>query len=708
MATPMLRARRNGSVEPQSGESDLARHRRRAAMRLLGAERAEEIFPVLLEEILALGFARALVAEVDFESATIRPVASLNCPRPLQDFFRVSLWSDTSVVTALHEFTPATIAYGRQKKLYIHPLIYNNRRPCWEAERDHRSADCLAVLNQNHTRRLSLNEQVCQVCEMRSYAALVAVEVPARGMEREMMELRSVAELANRYLARLFKVEHYFNRMRDMETTIAQLNTVMQSMPDPVILTDAQHRVLLQNRAAARFFKLPEEVTEGLAHAVELNNLLFSAALSSMAVSDAESSRDLTLVDAIEGDEVLFEAVCAPTLTREGVRVGMVTVMRDVTDLRRADEELRSNYDRIRNAEEVVRQDRDRLNLIVENVGDPIAVCDSNAKFVLLDPLARELFGAEEEDAVRTPEQMKNLARFEAYVTTFTYAFSHKESAPLRLFNSTLQTEVDYDARSGKIYDERGQVSYTVTVLRDFTALRKLEQLKMERRILEIEKFAATGRLAGTIAHEINNPMEAIKNSIYLMGSMVEPHGQPIYDILKKETERVARITRQMLGLYRHSEQVTNVDINSLVEDTLALFSRQLERAGVRVETSMKPMPPVLGSADQFRQILSNLIVNARDSMPEGGRLRIRTRHVSRPDSVHGTIRITIADSGVGIPPSSIATIFEPFYTTKGERGTGLGLWIVKGILENHSGKIRVRSKVSEGTVFRIELPIVR
>ena len=706
MASPMMRARQPGT----SGDSVKPTfNRRRAALRLLAAERAEEIFPVLLEEIIALGFARAIMAEVDFETGELRPVASLNCPRSFQDKFRLSLWADNPVVRVLHSMEPAVIPNGKNpdKKLYVHPLVYSNKQPCWEAEREHRP-DCLAVLNNARARRLHLNEQVCGVCDMRAFTALALVEVPARGMEREQTELAALIEMGNRYLSRLFKVEHYYNRMRDMETTIAQMNTVMQSMPDPVILTDAQHRVIMQNRAAARFFKLPDEISEGLVHAVELNNLLFSAALSSMAVSDAESSRDLTLVDAIEGEEVLFEAVCAPTLSRDGVRLGMVTVMRDVTDLRRADEELRANYERLRAAEEVVRQDRDRLNLIVENVGDPIAVCDSNAKFVLVDPLANELFGSDDPGA-RDANQMKNLAKFDAYITAFTFAFSHKESAPLRLYNPTSQTEIEYDARSGKIYDERGQVSYTVTVLRDFTALRKLEQLRMERRMLEMEKFAATGRLAGTIAHEINNPMEAIKNAIFLLEASVKPEAGPIYDILKKETERVARIVRQMLGLYRHSEQVGTVDINGLVDETLQLFSRQLERSSVKVNAELSELPPIVGSSDQLRQVVSNLVVNARDSMPDtGGRLYVRTRHIPAPDGVHGKIHLIVADTGYGIPEQSIATIFEPFFSTKGEKGTGLGLWIVKGILENHSGKIRVRSRVGKGTVFKIDLPVVR
>ncbi len=147
--------------------------------------------------------------------------------------------------------------------------------------------------------------------------------------------------------------------------------------------------------------------------------------------------------------------------------------------------------------------------------------------------------------------------------------------------------EVEYDARSGKIYDERGLVAYTVTVLRDLTAVRRLEQLKMERRMLEMEKFAAAGRLAGTIAHEVNNPMEAIKNCIFLLTDQIKPEAGPVYEILKAETERVARIVRQMLGLYRNTEQVGNFDVNSVVEDTLLLFARQLDRAGVRVEKEL-------------------------------------------------------------------------------------------------------------------------
>jgi signal transduction histidine kinase len=212
--------------------------------------------------------------------------------------------------------------------------------------------------------------------------------------------------------------------------------------------------------------------------------------------------------------------------------------------------------------------------------------------------------------------------------------------------------------------------------------------------------------LAGTIAHEINNPIEAIKNCIFLLSDQIKPEAAPIYEILKVETERVARIVRQMLGLYRNTEQVGNVDVNSVIEDTLLLFTRQLDRAGVRVEKKLNPLPPAVGSADQIRQVLSNLVVNARDSMAQGGVLQIRT-HVMQRNSLGEAIRIVVADTGSGIPENLQDTMFEPFVTTKEGRGTGLGLWIVKGIVENHGGKLRVRSKVGKGTVFGIVLPAV-
>src|ERR1051326_4085715 len=259
MASPDMR-RLPSEVTPI--RDDQARMvRSRAAMRLLSAERSEEIFPVLLEEIVALGFARAMVLAVDFESSEVKPNAALNCANTLLKAAHTSLWAvDNPVVAALHAATPSIVPNPpfAQGPWYCHPIVYRNRNLCWEAERDRRS-DCLAVLNDRGRRKLHLQDQVCATCDMRSYAAVVLVDLKRGYVERHLRECAALVDLSNRYLSRLFKVEHYYNRMRDMDTTISQMETVMQSMADPVILTDTHYRVITQNRAAEKFFKTRSE-----------------------------------------------------------------------------------------------------------------------------------------------------------------------------------------------------------------------------------------------------------------------------------------------------------------------------------------------------------------------------------------------------------------------------------------------------------------
>jgi signal transduction histidine kinase len=701
MATPQLRPKSKVFVSRDSVSES-------AALRLLSAERPEEIFPILLEEIVKLGFSRAMILEVDFETGEVKPTASLNCDNSYLAKFRTSLWaSENPIVSALQNPNPGILPHDAISggPIYAYPMIYRSSTRCWEAERERRQ-DCLAIQNSRITRKLQFEDQVCAACGMQAYATLVLAQLHKNTSEAHLEQLRALAARANGYLSRLFKVEHYYNRMRDMEVTIARLQAVMQSMADPVILTDSQHRVITQNKAAERFFRVPEGVSEGGKRAVELNNLLFSAALSSMVVSASGASRDLTLVDVMEGEEVLFEAVSAPTFSKETVRTGMVTVMRDVTDLRRADEEVRANLEKLRTAEEIVSQDRDRLNLVIENVGDPIIVADNSTKIVLLDPMAKDLFGSAETS--KDPQVVKNQAKLDAYLNSFTFSFSDKENRTLYLHNPTSRTDTEYAARSGKIYDARGQVAYTVTVLRDFSAWKKLEQLQLERRMLEMEKFAATGRLAGTIAHEINNPLEAMKNAIHLLTGKLDPQLTPIFEVLRTENDRVTRIVRQMLGLYRYTAPLGNFDLNNVVEDTLALFARPLEKSGVEIQKNLGKLPPIKGSADQFRQLLSNLVVNAKDSMKSGGKLIIQTSEIRAMDGLHSSLRLVVADAGAGIPRELQKSMFEPFISTKGEKGTGLGLWIVKGIVENHGGRIRVRSTVGKGTVFKLTFPIVR
>ena len=707
---PARRKNKRRFERPAVTRNGLGSLRAPAELRLLQAERSEEVYPILLEEIVKLGYERTFVLATDFETGEVVPTASVNCSAAYLQRFRSSLFAaGNRIVDVLHGQKPETVSDSslHHRSLYCHPIVFNNVRPCWEAQRERRSPSCLAVDNAYLKRKLRIDQQVCSACQMRAYAGVVAVELPKR--EPDVVRLRNLINLANRYLSKLFKVEHYYNSMTDMELNISQLQTVMQSMTDPMILTDSHYRVIVQNKAAERFFRVPDSnVSEGFVRAVELNTLLFSAALSSMTVSGEEQqSRDLTLVDAYEGEEILFEAACTPTFTRDGQPLGVVSVLRDVTDLRRADQELRENYEKLRQAEEVVRQDRDRLNLIIESVGDPIIVCDNAARFVLLDPLAKDLFGSDN-DSLRDELRIRNHARFDAYISTFTFGFEGSASTQIKLFDPQTRTEAEYEARSEKIFDERGLVSYTVTVMRDLSALRRIEQLKTEQRMMEIERFAAAGRLAATIAHEVNNPMEAIKNAIYLFADLVDPEHEDVCEILRTEAERVARIVRQMLGLYRSNEQLKQININTLIEDTLLLLNRQLQNSNVTVVTEFSDLPPAIVAPDQWRQVFSNLVVNSRDAMFGGGTLTIRTRHLRSDSRTREAILITIADTGHGVPAELMPTLFEPFVTTKGEKGAGLGLWIVKGVVANHAGKIKMRSKVGRGTAVRIQIPLLR
>lgn len=478
---------------------------------------------------------------------------------------------------------------------------------------------------------------------------------------------------------------------------------IIDALREPVIVCDQKGRVLLQNHAADSFFQINGGASEKARQRVRFNNLRFSEVTSAAsAASEPKSIRKLTLMNVADGSEMQFEAVFTPT-SENDVWTGTVAVLREV---RNPQEDVEAALEKLRAAEELVRQDRDRLNLVIENVGDPIIVADSVANITLLDSLARDLFDSTTPTA--DPRMASNQVRLEAYLTAFTFSFLERQYRTINFYNPKSQTEVEYAARSGKIYDAQGQVAYTITVLRDFSTWKKIERLQIERRMMEMEKFAATGKLAGTIAHEINNPMEAIKNAIYLLRDRLDPASQPIYEALKSETDRVTRILRQMLGLYRNAGHFGSFDLNGIVEDTLTLFSRPLDKGGIIVEKRLGHLPPIKGSADQFRQLLSNLVVNAKDSMATGGRLCIRTHYAQSVREGYGQASIVVSDTGCGIPAEIRATMFEPFITTKGEKGTGLGLWIVKGIVESHGGRIQIRSTLGRGTTFKLIFPVSR
>jgi signal transduction histidine kinase len=228
--------------------------------------------------------------------------------------------------------------------------------------------------------------------------------------------------------------------------------------------------------------------------------------------------------------------------------------------------------------------------------------------------------------------------------------------------------------------------------------------------LLRSEKLAVTGRLAASIAHEINNPLEAVTNLLYLMRGNLSPEQRKQFlGEAEQELARVAEITKQTLRFYREPSQPTATDVSAVLDSVLRLHGSRLRAAGVKVHSEiLSETATVLSTPGELRQILANIIGNATDAMRQGGCLRIRISNQRQLQCTDCCVRLTIADNGTGIPPDVLPTIFEPFVTTKGETGTGLGLWVTSEIVKKNGWKIRVRSSrnpAHRGTAFSLLIP---
>jgi len=232
-----------------------------------------------------------------------------------------------------------------------------------------------------------------------------------------------------------------------------------------------------------------------------------------------------------------------------------------------------------------------------------------------------------------------------------------------------------------------------------------------EEAIRRSEKLAVAGRLAASIAHEINNPLAAVTNLLYLIGisgSLEEAKHHS--EIAENELARVSEIVTQTLKFYREPSKPALVLVSEIVDSALILYKARLTGADIAIERDFRESSPIVAMAGELRQLILNLIGNALDALGHGGRLKIRiaNTHEYRNGARPG-VRLTVADTGSGISPAVRKTLFEPFVTTKPDTGTGLGLWISSEIIRRHSGTIQVRSSAlsqSAGTVFSVFLPL--
>ena len=238
------------------------------------------------------------------------------------------------------------------------------------------------------------------------------------------------------------------------------------------------------------------------------------------------------------------------------------------------------------------------------------------------------------------------------------------------------------------------------------------DQKLAEEALRRTEKLAATGRLAASIAHEINNPLEAVTNALYLalMDTSLHKDTRTYLKMAEQELARVAQVTTQTLRFHRQSVAATQVDLSEIMDSAFSLFAQRFEASGISVDREYTPGQLLYCRADELRQVFANFLSNALDATRQGGRVRIRI-HASMdcgPAACPG-IRVTIADTGSGIPAHLRKSIFEPFISTKETTGTGLGLWVSDGIVQKHKGRITLRSCTDgphHGTVFSLFFPL--
>jgi len=243
-------------------------------------------------------------------------------------------------------------------------------------------------------------------------------------------------------------------------------------------------------------------------------------------------------------------------------------------------------------------------------------------------------------------------------------------------------------------------------VFRDVTERRQTEQA-----LRASDRLTQAGRLAATIAHEIRNPLDTVSNLIFLLRhqSHENPETNHYLDLATEELTRITQITGQLLTFHREAQCPVKLDVATVLESVLTLYSPQICMSGISVTTRFETHRPVRGFPGELRQVFANLVANAIHSMPGGGHLVLHVYESAlASDPERKGVRVTVLDNGMGIPPGVRKNLFAPFYTTKGEGGTGLGLWVTRGIIDKHEGTIRFISSVRPsrtGTAFSVFLP---
>jgi PAS domain S-box-containing protein len=343
-----------------------------------------------------------------------------------------------------------------------------------------------------------------------------------------------------------------------------------------------------------------------------------------------------------------------------------------------------------------------RLAAIVESSDDAIISKNLDGIITSWNQAASSLFGYTAEEMIGEPILKiipHNLHPEEAEILRRIRAgerIEHYETRRIRKDGETVEVSLTISP----IKDGDGNIIGSSKIAREISARKKMERL-----LIQSEKLAATGRMAATIAHEINNPLDSVMNLVYLARTTVANNSKALPYLLtaERELERVAYIARQTLGYYRDPGPPSEIHLDQLLEEVLNVYYSKLLAGSVAVDCAFARHRSIRASRDELMQIFSNLIINAIDAMADGGVLTIKTREVGDRG-----VEILVRDNGTGISRENLDRVFEPFFSTKGQHGTGIGLWVARQLLEKRGGSINLQSSTEfpgAGTTVSVFIP---
>ncbi len=587
--------------------------------------------------------------------------------------------------------------------------------------------------------------QVLPLCE-RGEAAWGAV-VLEYGVDRKA--LAAIEDVFGRYLPILEKTRAVRDLQRRADRSSREremLTSIVNSLPDPVVLTDGRNNIVLANDRADQLFSTSPSDNEGRRRAVQLNNLLFSSMLTQLVISAHQGQpRELNLVDPGDGSDLLFEVLPTP-VPETGPQGSVLSILRDITDLKRALTELETQFRRSRVAEERVREEWERLNATLENVGDPILVTDERSNIILMNREAERLFeapAAAGADSARRRAVRANDTKFTSLISDFLLQPEARRVAKFELHEPERGSEFPVEVVSSKILNARGEPSAIVSVIHDLAQVVENERLARELRelnegledrvrtaTLELEErnrrlewqsqeLERASRLKSeflaSMSHELRTPINAVLGYTSLMRE--EIYGE-LTDKQRSGLDKINTASQHLLDLINDILDLSKIEAGKM---PVYLEEVSLRQMLGELSEAVEPLVREKGLAftvegdtglttlftdrTKVKQILLNLLSNAIKFTARGHVTVIVNQAAAE------RVRIVVEDTGIGIKEKDLEAIFDDFRQvdqtpTREYGGTGLGLSITRKLIALLGGGITVESTYGKGTRFTVELPV--